>query len=160
MKPSTPVHASPDTSGAAATVGDAGALPRPSVRRTQPSGWSGRITTGFRSRSQSASTDSTRSDRRAAIKSGSRPPVRGGRSPTRAQAAALLSWWRRKLPSTSNCSASCASTFSLTEVAVDAVTSISAVATDVTTRFRLRGTESSDTGHVPVWVRLGVPAHF
>lgn len=41
---------------------------------------------------------------------------------------------------------------SLTEVAVGAVASISAVATEVTTRFRLRGTESSDTGHYPVWV--------
>ena len=38
--------------------------------------------------------------------------------------------------------------FSLTRVAVDAVASISWVATEVTTRSRLRGTGSSDMGHM------------
>ena len=58
------------------------------------------------------------------------------------------SWWRKKLASTSNCSTSCARTFSLTWVALDAVASISRVATEVTTRSRLRGKASSDVGHM------------
>jgi hypothetical protein len=59
------------------------------------------------------------------------------------------SWCRRKLASRSNCSTSSASTFSLTSVAVDPVTSISFVATEVKTRSRLRGTGTSDVAHVP-----------
>lgn len=146
------MHASLDISGAAATDGDAVALPGLSARRTHPADRSGPVTTGLRSRSHWASTDSTPSNCNAATRSGSGLSVRRGHSATNVDAAASLSWWRRKLASTSNCSTSRASTFSLTEVAVGAVASISAVATEVTTRFRLRGTESSDTGHYPVWV--------
>src|SRR5207237_83718 len=73
----------------------------------------GRITTGVRPCSHWASTGSALVKWTTAIGSGSATSVRGGHSATSTEARMSWSWWRRKQASRSNCSTSCASTFSL-----------------------------------------------
>jgi hypothetical protein len=86
---------------------------------------SGRITTGFLPCSHWASTGSALVKWTTASGSGSGMFTRSGHSATSTEARMSWSWCRRKLASTSNCSTSCASTFSLTWVAVDPVASMS-----------------------------------
>ena len=135
-----------------------GLLVLASQRGKERLAWSGRITTGFLPCSHWASTGSALVKWTTANGSGSGTSVRGGHSATSTEARMSWSWWRRKLASTSNCSTSCARTFSLTCFAVDAVASISRVATEVTTRSRLRGKASSGGGqmsHLGAWPDQG-----